>query len=90
MAKRKATPNPLDSLLGGTKPELASPTPPEPETSTDPTYERTSTGYQRTTGERVRRVSFFVNDAQRRELKARVARAGYDDLSSYLIDVLKL
>lgn len=53
-------------------------------------YERTSTGYRKGTGETVRRVSFFLTDAQRRELKTRAAAAGYDDLSSYLVDVLNL
>lgn len=111
MAKRKATPNPLDDLLGGAT------TPPEPgekggqnaranvpdvaprapqsvqekaDDADGPAFQRTSTGYVRGSGETLRRVSFFLTESQRRELRSRVAQAGFDDLTGYLVEELGL
>ena len=51
-------------------------------------YARTSTGYRRGSGETVRRVSLFLTERQRRDLR-RLA-AGSENVTEYVVEALGL
>ncbi len=54
------------------------------------TYARTSTGYRRGDGDLVKRLSLFLTDAQRRELRRQAATAGYESVAAYVVARLGL
>ena len=53
-------------------------------------YARTSTGYRRDDGETVRRVSLFLTERQRRDLRRQAVDADAENVTEYVVDVLSL
>ena len=53
-------------------------------------YARTSTGYRRESGEVVRRLSLFLTERQRRELRRQAVDAGAENVTEYVVNALGL
>jgi len=53
-------------------------------------YVRTSTGYHRASGETVRRLSLFLTERQRRDLRRLAVDAGAENVTEYVVEALGL
>ncbi len=53
-------------------------------------YARTSTGYRRGSGETVRRLSLFLTERQRTDLKRKALDAGAETVTEYVVEALGL
>lgn len=53
-------------------------------------YARTSTGYRRESGDVLRRLSLFLTDGQRRELRRQAVNAGAENVTEYVVEALGL
>lgn len=93
MAKKKTTEE-MGAALGSILSPQTKPAPPSGARADDAGdgdgYARTSTGYRRGSGETVRRLSLFLSERQRRELKQRALDAGAENVTEYVVEALNL
>lgn len=53
-------------------------------------YARTSTGYRRDSGDVVRRLSLFLTERERRDLRRLAVDAGAENVTAYVVEALGL
>jgi len=53
-------------------------------------HQKTSTGYMKTTGQEIVRLTLHLTPAQKRKLKIKSLEAGFDNASAYIVKELNL
>ncbi len=76
--------------IGGDKKRPAGKKRSTPRKRTPKGHKKTSTGYLKTTGQEIVRLTLHLTPDQKKKLKIKSLQAGFDNTSAFIVDALKL